>query len=199
MLIKCIIVFLCFDLLTLQQELRYGRAIRCEWVMEPIEKWLHDLQPFVIGWVPGPSSRKAVIIERRSIGPKEGRLGWEAAVNMRLWPSKLPYATTVLLLDTQMVGKQLTNLSHQSEDATQSVCMKNQWASKMVENSHRSGSQLRLVAQCPCIHKTVFIHLVEMICWLLGKHFNYIFNCYYHGDDFGDVYNSEETSVMITF
>ena len=49
MLIKCIIVFLCFDLLTLQQELRYGRAIRCEWVMEPIEKWLHDLQPFVIG------------------------------------------------------------------------------------------------------------------------------------------------------
>ena len=62
-----------------------------------------------------------------------------------------------------------------------------QCASKMVKNSHRSGSQLRLVAQCPCIHKTVFIHLVEMICWLLGKHFNYILNCYYHGDDFGDV------------
>ena len=47
--------------------------------------------------------------------------------------------------------------------------------------------------------KLFLIHLVEMICWLLGKHFNYILNRYHHGDDFGDVYNSEETSVMITF
>ena len=35
--------------------------------MEQIERWRHDLQLFVSGRVPGPSSRKAVMITEREV------------------------------------------------------------------------------------------------------------------------------------
>ena len=58
---NAIIVFCwCFDLLTLEGKEKYDWAIRCEWVMELIEPWLcHDLQQFVSGRLPGPSSQEA--------------------------------------------------------------------------------------------------------------------------------------------
>ena len=52
--------------------------------MEPIENWRHDLQLFVSGRVPGPSSRKTLIITEREVNWAR----WESAVNTRPWPWK---------------------------------------------------------------------------------------------------------------